>query len=162
MSFFGGVKQMPTKSKGQMNFLGQLLNNLGVGPLGQGFGQGIDYWTKILSGEPGAFEAYEAPLKREFNEQIIPGLAERFSGMGAGAQNSSAFQQSLGQAGAGLTEKLAQLRAGLQGQAAQGLAGSFGNLANLGLGTNTFQNVEQQGWGGPSVEMLLALLPFLL
>ena len=51
------------------------------------------------------------PLREQavanFNQQTIPSLAERFTGMGG--QNSSAFQQALGGAGAGLNRDLAAM-----------------------------------------------------
>src|SRR3990167_3558232 len=55
-----------------------------------------------------------APIAQQaqtrFSTQTVPGLAERFSSMGTGgAQNSSAFGQTLGAAGAGLSEVLAAL-----------------------------------------------------
>lgn len=81
------------------------------------FGAGQNYLQNLLQGGEGAFSQFEAPYKREFNERTIPGLAERFAGAGAGAQSSSAFQQALGSAGAGLSENLAALRGNLQMQA---------------------------------------------
>lgn len=92
----------------------------------QGFGQLqpqiMTYLQQLLSGDPEATAAFEAPYMRQFNEQIVPGLANQFAGMGA--LSSSGFQQSLGQAGAGLSENLAALREGLRSQAAgQGMQG---------------------------------------
>ncbi len=54
--------------------------------------------------------------RTQFNQQTIPSLAERFTGLNA--QGSSAFTQALGQAGAGLDEGLAALESqyGLQQQ----------------------------------------------
>jgi len=45
--------------------------------------------------------------KTQFQQQTIPTIAERFTGMGAGGQRSSAFEQALGGAGAGLNQQLA-------------------------------------------------------
>lgn len=137
---FGGsqYQQLPTQSPDQQQFMKQLFALLG----GQGFGGAsgaLDYYKNLLEGDSSAFEA---PLMREFQEQIVPGIAERFSGMGA--QRSSAFGQQLGAAGAGLEEKLAALRAGLKGQGAQGLLGAFGQLGGLGLGQQPFGYVEKQ------------------
>lgn len=74
---------------------------------------------ELLSGQLGEnggedFESFAAPFRREFNEQTVPGIAERFAGLGG--LSSSGFQQSLGQAGAGLNEKLASLQSGLKQQ----------------------------------------------
>lgn len=43
---------------------------------------------------------------RRFQTQTIPSIAERFTALGAGGQNSSAFQGALGSAGAGLEQDL--------------------------------------------------------
>lgn len=55
----------------------------------------------------------ESPIAKraitQFNTQTIPGLAERFTAMGPGAQRGSAFQSQLGQAGANLQGGLAAL-----------------------------------------------------
>lgn len=92
-----------------------------------GFGQtlpaGLQYLQSILGNDPDAFETFQAPYMRMFQEQVIPQIAERFSGLGAGAQSSSAFQQALGQAGAGLTEQLASLHQGMKSGALSQLLG---------------------------------------
>ena len=62
-----------------------------------------------LQGNMGSFEPFAQRARTQFNQQTIPGIAERFTSLGAGAQRSSAFQQQLGQAGAGLEEALAAL-----------------------------------------------------
>lgn len=96
----------------------------------------------------GQYQFDFAPIGREarqnFYQNTIPSLAERFSGLGAGSQRSSAFSQSLGQAGAGLESALASLESqyGLQnrGQEAQIGLQNQGQLIQyilslLGLGT---------------------------
>ncbi len=69
---------------------------------------------------------FTAPFMRQFQEETVPGLAERFSGLGAGAQSSSAFQQSLGGAAAGLQENLASIGAGREDKALQQLMNLLG------------------------------------
>ena len=100
------AKKLPTMTPQQQQIQNQILQLL-MGQLGGGgFLQGL------LGGETGAFEA---PARRQFEEQTIPSIAERFSALGA--QGSSAFGQTLGQAGAGLEEALSAQRGqmGLQG-----------------------------------------------
>lgn len=154
-----GYKQLSTLSGGQKQLLQQLLgslqgqsSNIQQSPLYQ---SGTSYLQNLLSGSPEAFQAFEAPHLRQFQEQIVPALAERFAGMGSGAQSSSAFQQALGQAGAGLSERLAALRAGLQSEAvpqalgyAQQPISNLQGLAGLGLGTSTkaFAPKQQPFW----------------
>lgn len=124
-----------------MDFLKQLLGLLG-GQGVQGAGQGLQHYMDILGGDTSAFEA---PLMRQFNEQIVPGIAERFSS--AGGQRSSAFGQQLGAAGAGLAENLGALRGNLKNQAAGGLLSSLQGLGGLGT-QNTFENIFRPGTSG--------------
>lgn len=115
---------------------------------------GSNYLQQLLSGSPEATKAFEAPYMRQFNEQIIPQLAERFTGAGAGAQSSSAFQQALGQSGADLTERLASLRGQLQGGAANQALGyaqqPISNFAGLSQQAfrPSFENILRPSTGG--------------
>jgi hypothetical protein len=77
-------------------------------------------------------ERFAAPARREFFEQTVPGIAERFAG--EGGLSSSAFQQALGQAGAGLSERLTAMREQLRPQTLSALQG-FGQM---GMGTKPF------------------------
>lgn len=133
------MKQLPTMDPQQQQLLSQLLGGLGA-PAGAGL-QGL---MQLLSGEPGAFEAFEAPAMRQFEEQIVPGIAERFSGAGGGAQQSSAFQQALSQAGAGLSERLAAQRGELQ----TGARSQLMQLLGLGLQQRPFGYGQQAGTPG--------------
>ncbi len=80
-------------------------------------------------------------------------IAERFTGAGtgAGAQSSSAFQNSLAQAGRGLTTDIAGLRAGLQGQAANQALGyaqqPYSNVQNFSQ-ISPFAYAQQEGSQG--------------
>jgi hypothetical protein len=82
---------------------------------------GTGYLQKIISQDPEMMKQFEAPVMRQFNEQIVPGLSEQFAG--AGALNSSGFQQTMGQAAGSLSERLAQMRAQLGMEASQHLFG---------------------------------------
>lgn len=148
-----GYQQLSTLSKGQSGLLKQLLGslqgqstNIQQSPL---FQQGSNFLQNLLSGSPEATAAFEAPYLRQFHEQTIPELAERFAG--AGAQSSSAFNQALGAAGAGLQAQLAELRGKLGLQAAgQGLQYAQQPISNLqgfsqlGLGTQAFGFAPKQ------------------
>lgn len=158
MSFWSGskpeLKRFETLSHKQKNVLSDLLKHLNIGgataqnqPLYQ---QGSDYLSSILSKDPEMMKQFEAPAMRQFNEEIVPGLAERFSGMGA--RNSSAFGQAMGQAGSGLAERLAAMRAGLGMQASQQGFGysqlpfqEMMQKTSLGMGTPAF---GYQAFGG--------------
>lgn len=181
-----GYNVFSTLNPQQQTILQQLLGsmsgqtgNIQENPLYQAGGSHLQ---KILGGDTSAFEA---PLMRQFNEQIIPGIAERFSGAGSGSQKSSAFQQALGQSGADLSERLGALRGGLQqnaaGQAlgyAQQPVSNLQNLLNLntqafapkskpwwqegliGLAGGTSQGIGQAIGGGSLVQQLLRALGF--
>jgi len=111
------VTQATTLTPQQESLQQQLIDKL----MG-GTGQGMDWLQQILSGDESAFADFEAPMKRQFEREIVPGISERFAGMGSGgAQDSSAFQQSLGSAGRDLTTNLAALRSGLKMNALQQL-----------------------------------------
>lgn len=139
-----GYNVFSTLNPQQQSLLTQLLGSMQGQAKGisqqPAFQAGQSYLQNILGGDT---EAFEAPLMRQFHERTIPALAERFSGAGAGAQRSSAFQQALGAAGADLSERLGSLRGGLQMQAvpqALGYAEAPSNeLQNLlGLQTQAF------------------------
>ena len=131
----GGYQQLGTQNNQQQQLFAQLL-----GGLGGAQGSGLEWLQRILSGEEGAFEDYEAPYKQQFEQETIPGIAERFAGMGTGgSQNSSGMQQTMGQAGRELTQNIASLRGGLQQNAMGMLQGMMGQAQQP-----TFENIYQQ------------------
>jgi len=129
-------KQMTTQSGGQTGLQNQLLGGLG-GPTGQG----MEWLQKILSGDEEAFKDFEAPMKAQFERETVPGISERFAGMGSGgAQDSSAFQQTLGRAGQDLSMNLGAMRSGLKMNALQQLQGLMNPAMKQG-----FENVYDPG-----------------
>jgi hypothetical protein len=112
-SKFGGntkekMKQVPNMAPYQKNFLQNYYNNpLDSNPLYQ---QGSNFLQNLYGGQGN--EAFEAPYMQNFQQNIVPQLANQFAGQGtgAGALNSSAFQNSLAQAGKNLQVDLAGLR----------------------------------------------------
>ena len=88
---------------------------------------------------------------QQFQEQILPQIAERFAG--AGALSSSGFGQSVGGAASGLQAQLAQLFSQLQGQAAQQQQGQYNQLTQQGLNYQPFGYYTQKGSSGflPSI-----------
>ena len=141
-------KRLSTKTKQQNEALKRYFEqSIEKSPL---YGAGSQFLQSLLSNEPGAFDAFEAPYIQQFNQQTAPGIAERFAGMGtgAGASSSSALNNSLAQAGAGLQNQLASLRGNLQmqglGQALQYAQQPYSNILQ-GVGLNTFENSYQPG-----------------
>ena len=108
----------------QENLFSQYLQALGGQGAGGAFGDVADYYRGLMSGQ--SSEAFEAPLMRQFQEDIMPSIAEQFAGLGAGGLSSGGFAQETGRAATDLSERLAQLRASLRSQGAQGLQGLTG------------------------------------
>ena len=103
-------------TENQQGLLNQIIG--GLSGEGKGIGLGLDYLNDLMQGGE-AFDRASAPMMRQFQEQTLPGLSERFAG--SDAMQSSAFGQSLGSAGAGLQENLAALRGQQQQMGLQGL-----------------------------------------
>lgn len=115
----------------------QLLQNQLMGAAqGQGaggaFGQAADYYRNLLSDDSADFNAFSAPEMRRFREEIVPGLAEQFAGLGAGSSglSGSNFRNAAVNAGADLSERLGSIRAQLRQNAAQGLQNIGGAALN--------------------------------
>lgn len=144
-------KNVPLLTPQQQSSLNQILGQLGQmqGPTGA-YGMAQSRLADLLSGGSDVYNAFAAPYMRQFQEQTIPQLAERFAGFGGrgGALSSSGFGQGLGAAGAGLQESLASMGAGLQQNALQQALGQYNTLAGLGLGTRAFQPTYQPGTTG--------------
>lgn len=126
------IKQLPLFGEQQEEYLDQLLGGAqGLTP------DALGYLQSILGDEEGAFEDFERPALQQFEEEIIPSILERFSGMGA--RSSSALGQTLGRAGKDLETSLSQQRAGLKQSALQQLLG----MGQLGLTRRTQPYVKQ-------------------
>jgi hypothetical protein len=126
------------------SILGQAM---GMQSPGGGYDLANQYFNSLLGGNQGqAFDQFSAPYMQQFQEQTLPGIAERFAG--AGALSSSGFGQALGGAASGLQSQLAQLFSQLQGQAAGQQYGQYNQLAQTGLNHQPFAYNQQQGSSG--------------
>ena len=141
MTFLGrpaAIEQISTLSPSQMGLQNQLMGaGLGAGA-GGAFGQAADYYRSLLDDTSPTLTAMQAPEMRQFREQIIPGLAEQFAGMGASGTGGGGFSVGGAQAAQGLSERLAAMRAGLRQQGAQGLMG----IGQMGL-QPYMQNIQR-------------------
>ena len=115
------MEKFDVLNKGQRKYLKNILGqlggqniNLGESPLYQ---SGSEYLQDLMSQSPEAYERFGAPMMSEFQQNILPSIAERFAGLGG--LSSSGFEQASTQAGQNLAERLASLRSGLQMQGAQ-------------------------------------------
>lgn len=107
------------------------LVNAGKGPgAGGAFGQSADYYRNLLGDNSADFNAFAAPQLRQYNQDIVPGIAEQFAGFGgSGSLGSSGYRNAQIQGATDLAERLGSIRAGLRQQGAQGLA----NIGQTGL-----------------------------
>lgn len=114
------VMTTPTMTQGQIDLLERL-----IGKSQSAIDPAYDFLTQLLSGDETIFRQLEQPAIRAFEEEIAPSIAERFSGAGAGAQGSSAFQQQLATAGSRLSQSLAEQRTGMRMSALDRILGQL-------------------------------------
>lgn len=118
--------------------------------------QGGNEWLNSLFNDEDFFKNMEAPAMRQFNEEIIPGLANRFASMGSGgALGSTAFRNQANREGSNLAQNLSAQRTGMQQQALPQMFGSaqqpFNNLMSLyglGIGQPTMNQYQPPSTGG--------------
>ena len=147
LSAIGGLtgsnaKQGSTYTKGQRNTIDDVLESIrGMRGGAQDITQNQNYqtgqdWLQSMFNDPQFFDKFEAPLQRQFQEQTVPELANRFAGMGSGGSTgSTGFRNQLAREGSNLSTNLGALRGGMQQQAIPQLAQyaqqPFSNLMNL-------------------------------
>lgn len=144
-------RRLPTMLPEQQSALqGFFSNNIDQSPL---YGAGAGYLQGLLNNSPESRADFEAPYLNQFRQQILPGIAERFAGLGtgSGALNSSAFNQMAIQAGSSLQNSLAQLRQQIMMQALpQAMSYAQQPYSNLfaALNARPFENVHTPGTPG--------------
>lgn len=149
-----GMQQYPTMSRGQKQLHKQRgMQARQLAAPGGGYNSSIDILSQMLNPQSEIYRNFEAPYRREFEEQTIPNLAERFAGFGAqgGALSSSGFGQALGAAGAGLQEKLAYLKENLRQSAIERLMNQYNLLSEGYINNPEFAYANQQGGGSPGM-----------
>lgn len=137
----------------------QLQNALMNQGAGGAFGNLADYYRDLLSDNSSNYNALSAPILRQYNQDIVPGLSEQFAGMGAGGLSSSGFQNAQVQGATDLSERLGALRAQLRQQGVQGLQ----NLAQFGLSpfSENVRNMPQASFGENLAEGVGQAIPSL-
>lgn len=141
------LKKVATGTPEQQGFHGDILGQLKqmLQP-GGGYNQAQDYYKNLLQPGQEGFNQFAEPYMQHFQENVLPGIAEKFAG--AGALSSSGFGQALGGAASGLQGQLAQLFSQLQQQSAGAQTNQFNQLGNTGLNYQPFAYQNQQGSGG--------------
>lgn len=157
---FGGgdrLEKIDNFSPEQKSAYQQIMNSLFGGADGQGgaYGQSMKNLMDLLDPSSDAYERMSAPYMRQFNEEIIPGLAEQYAGLSpmGGALSSSGFGQALGSAAGGLQERLAALRQQGMQQAGQQIQ----QQGNQAMQYQPFQYRQTQGGAGILPSLLSGL-----
>jgi hypothetical protein len=78
--------------------------------------QGGSEWLNRLFSDPQFFKQFEAPLMRQYEEETLPNLANRFGGMGTHGSFGTGFRNATQREATNLYEKIAALRGNLQQQ----------------------------------------------
>lgn len=118
---------------------------LGLGGAGGGYQNAMGILQGYLDPESDQYQNFEAPYLQKFNQQVIPGLAERFAGFGAqgGGLSSSGFGQALGAAGANLQTDLAAMKANMQRNSISDILNQYNQMTSGVMGAQPFSQVAQ-------------------
>lgn len=157
------ITRVPQFNQGQQqvaDLINSILTGQGQQPTGGLLGE--------MFGDEG-FKAYSDPAIKAYQEQIVPYLAEQFSGAfgtgASGAQSSSAFQNALSRSGQELAMGLGQLRSQQRQSALSGLLNQYLSpnenvVATARGGSALGQGLGAFGAGGASslTKMLTDLL----
>jgi len=133
-----GIEQYSTITPQQQGIM-QLLQQLGIYNLQnpyEGFEEGI-----------------ANPAYNEFNQQIVPSLAESFTAHTNGAMSSPSFASQLGQAGAGLSANLASQRSQYGQQNKQQALNMLMSLLNPQ--SENIHRPRQEGAGEKAIQMAM-------
>ena len=118
-------KQGSTYNKNQLKGMDEILQQIrsGVGGPNQditqnpNYQQGSEWLSNLFGNDQGFWDKFEAPLQRQFNEEIAPGLANRFASQGSGGSlGSTGFRNQLAREGSNLSTNIAALRGDMQQQ----------------------------------------------
>ena len=160
---FGGggkdakLSKIDTMTPEQQQHLQQLLQMLSSeGQLGQGYEGGLQQLMELMDPSSEAQQRFADPYMQQFQQETIPGLAERFAGAGAtgGALSSSGFGQALGGAAGGLQTQLAALKSQIQRGAIQDILGQYQQTSGSALSAQPFGYYQQPGQQGLGSSML--------
>jgi len=144
-----GYKKQSNFDKNQKNIYGQMNQQANqLGAQGGGYENAMGLLQDYLNPQSDVYKNFEAPYMQQFEQQTIPGIAEKFAGMGAmgGGLSSSGFGQALGAAGANLQTDLASMKSQMQRQSIGDILGQYNKLTSGIMGAQPFTQ-EAQGPG---------------
>lgn len=119
---------------------------------GGGYGNLVQMLQEMLDPSSDYYKDFENAQMRQFNEETIPNIAERFAG--AGALSSSGFGQALGAGASQLQSNLGLMRQSGVQNALKQLLGEYSGYQ----GQTAFDRYEKPGSEG----LLSSLLPLLV
>lgn len=146
----GNVSNLRPEQEGLYN---QLIGAGKGAGAGGAFGQSSDYYRNLLSDDSADYNAFSQPAIRQYNEEISPGIAEQFAGMGSGGLSSSGFRNAQVQGATDLSERLGALRANLRQAGVQGLQ----SIGQMGLQNYSQNMVTQPGTEGALSQLTPAI-----
>ena len=126
------------------------------------YNQGMGFFNSLFNDQD-FFNKFEAPARRQFDEEIAPGIANRFASEGSGGSlGSTGFRNQIAREGGNLETNLAAMRGGMQQNAipqmyqyAQGPAQNYQNL--IPGATQPTQNIYQPPTAGGAANMWAGL-----
>jgi len=160
-------KTSSTYNKGQLSLIDEAVQSLKGGMGGpqqditqqQGYQKGNDFFNSLFNDQD-FFNKFEAPAMRQFEEEIGPGLANRYASMGSGGSTgSTGFRNQLAREGQNLSTNLAAQRGQMQQNAIPQMLGYAQQpvsnwMTQLQTALQPTQNVYQPpnsgGFGGLS------------
>ena len=147
----GKTKQVPAMTKEQQSQLMQVLQQLDPsGQLGQAYSQSLGGMQEFMDPSSESMQRFADPYMRQFEQETIPGIAERFAGAGAmgGGLSSSGFGQALSAAGGNLQSQLASMKTGVQRQAMGDIMNQYTNMNQQALQAQPFAYERHQAEPG--------------
>jgi hypothetical protein len=163
-----GGETSSTYSKGARSLIDDIIGSVKGMKGSQDITQNQNYqtgqdWLQSMFSDPEFFNKFEAPITRQFEEQTMPGIANRFASMGSGgATGSTAFRNQANRAGVDLATNLASMRGGMQQGAIPQMLNyaqqPFNNYMSMMQNALTpTQNVYQPPSAGPLAGPLSAI-----
>lgn len=146
------MKKLPTMTPGQEGILNQLIEMLGGGgQLGSAYKQSLTGLTDLLDPSSEAYQKFADPYMKQFEQETVPMLAEKFAGAGGGmggALSSSGFGQSLSAASGNLQSNLASMKTQMMQKAMEDIMQQFQAMSGQALGAQPFAYYQQPGQKG--------------
>jgi hypothetical protein len=165
-------EQKSSYNKGQLQTMDDIMKAVRGGAGGQAqditqnpmYQQGSEWLTGLMGNSPEFWNKFEAPMMRQFEEETMPGVANRFASQGSGGSlGSTGFRNQAVREGGNLQTNLAALRGGMQQQgvgqslqyAQQPVSNWMQQLQSILQPTqNIYQPPSAGGWGSMAAPLM--------